>query len=162
MYHFLPVFDVSEACGLLLASPAQCRKLKHLPPFAFRKECDGKARWVAPGYDAEVIERLGAKACEACLTGTPCEAWKACDLAQFQPRRLDNTEMPERFTVEHVAPGRMSLTRALAVLGLAAESTEAEIKQAFSRAMLRAHPDHGGSSAQVADLLAARATIARR
>lgn len=159
-YHYLPVFDVSEACAILRAEPKQYRKLKRLPSFAIRNTCGGSARWIAPGYDGEVLERLGPNVCESCLTGTPCSAWSDCDLSDYQPRRLDDTEMPERFHVEHVAAPRVSAKRACAVLGVAADASPDEIKRAFSRAMLRAHPDRGGSSAAVEQVLAARARLA--
>ena len=52
--------------------------------------------------------------------------------------------------------GAMGREEALAVLGLAAGASEAQIREAHHRLMLKVHPDHGGS-----DYLAARLNEAR-
>src|SRR5262249_10614033 len=53
---------------------------------------------------------------------------------------------PRRDEVERLRP-RGSKTLALALLGLALEATEEEIKRAFREAALRTHPDRGGDEA---------------
>jgi hypothetical protein len=54
------------------------------------------------------------------------------------------------------SPGTMGREEAFAVLGLATGASEAEIREAHHRLMLKVHPDHGGS-----DYLAARLNEAR-
>jgi hypothetical protein len=51
---------------------------------------------------------------------------------------------------------RMSLKDARAILGVGPEASEAEIRAAHKRLMLRAHPDQGGTSGLAAQLNAAR------
>lgn len=161
-YHYLPVFDISEACALLRGTPAQYRRFKYLTPFAFRNACGGAARWVAPGYDGEVLEKLGPDVCRACLDGRPCDAWKACDLSEFQPRAIADTDRPETFHHEPAAPRGMTVAKALKLLGIKADAGPAETKRAVNAAILAAHPDHGGSREALTQVLAARATLATR
>jgi hypothetical protein len=61
-------------------------------------------------------------------------------------------------TAERPRPGRVTMPRqeALAMLGLGADATEEQIREAHHRLMLKLHPDHGGS-----DYLAARLNEAR-
>ena len=54
------------------------------------------------------------------------------------------------------ASGAMPREEALAMLGLTPDATEAQIREAHHRLMLKLHPDHGGS-----DYLAARLNEAR-
>jgi hypothetical protein len=51
---------------------------------------------------------------------------------------------------------RLTRDEALSLLGLNGEAGPAEIDAAWRRLMLRAHPDHGGTSGLVAQLNAAR------
>ena len=53
-------------------------------------------------------------------------------------------------------PDRLSMAEARAILGVPEGATVEEIKIAYGRLMRRAHPDHGGSDGQAAELNAAR------
>jgi hypothetical protein len=55
-----------------------------------------------------------------------------------------------------LASGAMSLSQARSLLGVGPEANADEIKRAYHRLMLRAHPDQGGSDGLAAQLNAAR------
>lgn len=57
---------------------------------------------------------------------------------------------------------RLSANKNLAILGLAAPpKTLAELKHAFRAAMMKNHPDHGGTNELARDTMAAFATLKR-
>ena len=55
----------------------------------------------------------------------------------------------------------MSLEQARAILGVGAQASAAEIRQAYRRAMRRAHPDQGGTNGLAAQVNAARDRLSR-
>jgi hypothetical protein len=69
--------------------------------------------------------------------------------------RRRNQRPPER-------PDSMSVDEARRVLGVGANAGQAEIDAAYRRLMLRAHPDHGGSSGLAAQLNAARDRLLKK
>ena len=56
----------------------------------------------------------------------------------------------------------MSLAQARAILGVGPAATAADIREAYTRLMRRAHPDHGGTSGLAAQLNAARDRLRAR
>ncbi|HEY8571338.1 J domain-containing protein [Phenylobacterium sp.] len=59
------------------------------------------------------------------------------------------------------AKGRMSLDEARSILGVDADATPEEIKEAYTRLMRMAHPDKGGTSGLASQLNAARDRLLR-
>lgn len=55
-----------------------------------------------------------------------------------------------------------SLDEARSILGVGPDATEAEIQEAYTRLMQRAHPDKGGTNGLAAQLNAARDRLLRR
>jgi curved DNA-binding protein CbpA len=55
----------------------------------------------------------------------------------------------------------MSPDEARAILGVGPAATAADIREAYTRLMRRAHPDHGGTSGLAAQLNAARDRLSR-
>jgi hypothetical protein len=160
--HVLPVFDVSEACWLLRGCPTP-----KLPSYQARPASIPLTWWLAPGARTELLRSLGRRAavCERCAGGTPCGVWtlESLERAGFEPRGPTTTARP-------YAPPRPlagggcdadTLRAACAVLQLCWPCKRPEFKAAFARAMLTAHPDRGGSAAQVQRLLHARDDIER-
>jgi hypothetical protein len=68
---------------------------------------------------------------------------------------------PRRAGVETPNAERMSLDEARAILGVGPAATAADIREAYTRLMRRAHPDHGGTSGLAAQLNAARDRLGR-
>lgn len=64
-------------------------------------------------------------------------------------RRSDTGPRPPR-------SGRMGISEACSILGVAEDATPAEIQAAYTRLMRLAHPDKGGTSGLAAQLNAAR------
>ena len=58
--------------------------------------------------------------------------------------------------------GTMRPAEARSVLGVSDQASAEEIEAAYRRLMLRAHPDHGGSTGLAAQLNAARACLIKR
>lgn len=78
-----------------------------------------------------------------------------CALLLGARSRRDFPRMP------HPKPGperedRLTLAEARSTLGVGQGATVEEIKAAYARLMLKAHPDHGGSDGLAAQLNAAR------
>ncbi len=67
-----------------------------------------------------------------------------------------SSRTPGRVQSRATDQGRMSLKEAKDMLGLGAEATPAEIRQAHRRLMQHAHPDKGGTTGLAAQLNAAR------
>jgi hypothetical protein len=55
--------------------------------------------------------------------------------------------------------GKMTVSQAYEILGLGADATDREIKQAHKRLMQKLHPDRGGSSYLASQINAARDTL---
>jgi len=68
---------------------------------------------------------------------------------------------PRRASVEAPNAESMSLDEARAILGVGPAATAADIREAYTRLMRRAHPDHGGTSGLAAQLNAARDRLSR-
>ena len=65
------------------------------------------------------------------------------------PKPLRGAQPPKR-------SDQLSRAQACAILGVREEASVAEIREAYTRLMHRAHPDHGGSHGLAAQLNAAR------
>jgi hypothetical protein len=65
-------------------------------------------------------------------------------------------------TAGQPASRAMQPAEARSVLGVSDQASAEEIEAAFRRLMLRAHPDHGGSSGLAAQLNAARACLIKK
>ena len=57
---------------------------------------------------------------------------------------------------------RMGETEARSILGVSADASQAEIKEAYARLMRMAHPDKGGTSGLAAQLNAARDRLLKK
>lgn len=65
-------------------------------------------------------------------------------------------------SARHPASTTMRPAEARSVLGVNEHASPEEIEAAYRRLMLRAHPDHGGSSGLAAQLNAARACLIKK
>jgi hypothetical protein len=68
---------------------------------------------------------------------------------------------PRPAAVETPNAEPMSVDEARAILGVGPAATAADIREAYTRLMRRAHPDHGGTSGLAAQVNAARDRLSR-
>ena len=81
-------------------------------------------------------------------------ALEACRGAGHSDHGMDDQSGPEPGT------GPSGLAEACALLGLPEDGfSEGDLKRAYGRAIMRAHPDQGGSSAETMAVIRARARI---
>ena len=99
---------------------------------------------VALWHECRLEDAQGAKLLEAYLDRL-MPGWRAAGRAE--------DAKPSR------ASGGMSREEAYAILGLAADAGEAEIREAYQRLMLKNHPDRGGSSYLAAQINRAREVL---
>lgn len=89
--------------------------------------------------------------CDDCWAGKPCNAWQSYD---NEAKRLGQgglytgrSERPKDTAPRPAPPRRYSkeITDAAAILGCSPEAAVDDIRAAFKKAALSAHPDQGGS-----------------
>lgn len=128
--------DTGTMSGVVRRGPSQGRRLNEL----------GREELVALWRECRAEDAQGASLLEAYLDRVMTGWREAGGPAGASPRSSNDA---------------MTRGEAFAVLGLAAGASEAEIREAYHRLMMKIHPDQGGSTYLAAQINRAREVLLR-